>query len=227
MIRMNTARNTTRKSAKTIQRHFSTRLIILDDRVNVHMASKGIDAGELSDFTVAANTFKIPRLTVAQEGFTTFLEELERTIVGNPQFCQGIDEKFIKKSLKKEHMIVYVKNQQYPYDILGFATVSILSGRELYVDLLCANLSYAGMGRHIMKNVLRRIQTTLELDSIVLCSTRAARPFYDRMGFERVPEQLNDMCIPPLTKMVWNPTTKTRRTAKTTRTLRTLAKTAI
>ncbi len=209
----------TRRSAKSIQRHFNPRLIIQNDNINVLLAYRGIDVMDLFDSVGAAATaMKIPRLTVhLGEGDLTgeqFLEELMNTVHKNPNFCNGIRGKYIKESIRKSDMILYIKNQQAPYDILGFATMDVI-GADLKVDLLCTNQRYFGVGRHMIRNVLERLQKALGCKQITLCATEAAYPFYTHVGFEQDTKD-SFYCIPPLKKMVRQTRRTVRKSAKST-----------
>jgi hypothetical protein len=209
----------TRKSAKSVQRHFNPRLIIQDDRINVLLALKGIDVMDLLDTVGAAATAtKIPRLTVHMgEGDSAgehYIKELIETVRKNPNFCHNIHSKYIKQSVRKSQMILYIKNQQYPYDILGFATMDVL-GPDLYVDLICTNKTYYGVGRHMIRNILERLRQAFGCERITLCATNDAHPFYIHVGFE---DDTRDpfYCIPPLKKMVRRTRRTVRKSAKAT-----------
>ena len=183
----------------SVRRHFNPRLLIRSDRVNVALAMQGIDVVLLEDYVQAEQILGIPHITVYQdyEG-EPLLEQLQATVTDNQAFCQGITPEYVKHSFKKADMILYIKNQQYPYDILGFVTMSIV-GRDLYVDLICTNQDYVGMGRYIVDRILLRLVDVLGLRQITLCSTMGAYPFYQRVGFEEVKNEY--YCAPPLRKM--------------------------
>ncbi len=183
----------------SVRRHFNPRLLIRSDRINVALAMQGIDVTDLEDYVQAEQILGIPHISVYQDyAAEPFLEQLQTAITDNEAFCQGITPEFMKHSLKKADMILYIKNQQHPYDVLGFVTMSIV-GRDLYVDLICTNQDYVGMGRYIVDRILLRLVDVLGLRQITLCSTSTAHSFYERVGFEEVKNEY--YCPSPLHKM--------------------------
>ena len=184
----------------TIKQHFNPRLLILTDEANLALATQGVDPLALQDYHVAQDAFGIPRITVHQlltSASDVLLEDLLQS-AQSATFCNGITSEFIGYSFRTTDMILYVKNQQHPYDILGFATLRI-KGRDLYVDLLCTNQTYAGMGRYFFDKLLPKVQTALGLRKITLCSTPDAYAFYKHLGLEE--EEDRGYCDRRLRKM--------------------------
>ena len=200
----------TRKSVSTIKQHFNPRLLILDDSVNLVLATQGIDTFALEDYHIARDIMDIPRITVHQM-LTTVSDVVLEDLLQSTQsanFCNGITAEYVTHSFRTSDMILYVKNQQHPYDITGFATLSI-RGDDLYVDLICTNQMYAGMGRYFFDRLFPKLQNVLGLRKITLCSTPDAYAFYKHMGLEE--EEDRGYCDRRLRKM------RTRRATKATK----------
>jgi hypothetical protein len=111
-------------------------------------------------------------------------------ILSEPEICTPLGQNYVKKSLQLSNIIVlYLINK----DVLGFATVVPQRGTILYLDVICTNYRYRGVGHHLIQDV-KSIAHKNDMKFVKLDSTGPSFPFYQHEGFD-----LNFSTLIPMT----------------------------
>ena len=156
-----------------------------------------------SDLTILPSENTTERKKVSE--FKKFREHLYKGIRSSTKFCNGIQARFLKESLRDCDAILRVESSMTrSKKINGFATLKFYKGsKSLYIDIICTNTDIKGTGSYMIK-LLNDFCKENGLDNIKLSSLTQAVPFYLKTDFE-----CNPMC--KMIKDVTGGGNKTRR----------------
>jgi hypothetical protein len=122
--------------------------------------------------------------------FKKFRENLYKGIRSSGKFCDGIQSRFVKESLRDCDAVLRVESSMTrSKKINGFATLKFYKGsKSLYIDIICTNTNIKGTGSYMIK-LLNDFCKENGLENIKLSSLTQAVPFYLKTDFE-----CNPMC---------------------------------
>jgi GNAT superfamily N-acetyltransferase len=103
-----------------------------------------------------------------------------------PNICTNIGEEYRLNSLRKSSLvIVYHTTEEGKSDneqLLGFITADYSPNRFIYIDLICTNYRYKGVGKQLLQ-VVKDIAKKSGIPKITLNSLLSSVPFYTYQGF--------------------------------------------
>jgi hypothetical protein len=141
--------------------------------------------------------------------FKKFRDILYKDIRSSGKFCDGLNNGFVKDSLKDCDAILRVESSMTrSKKINGFATLKFYKGsKTMYIDVICTNTDIKGTGTYII-NLLNKICKDISIKNIKLSATETALPFYLKTDFECDP-----LC--KMKKEITGGASKTRKNRKT------------
>jgi N-acetylglutamate synthase-like GNAT family acetyltransferase len=124
---------------------------------------------------------------------------IETFITPISDICTRIMEGYRRRSIKDSNLIIaYYTTEEGKNDdekLLGFVTAEYRLKRFIYIDLICTNYRYKGVGKQLLQ-VVKDIAKESEIPKITLKSVLPSVPFYSYQGFNVNTEKLDIDLLP-------------------------------
>ena len=124
---------------------------------------------------------------------------IETFITPISDICTKILEEYRRRSIRNSNLIIaYYTIEEGKSDdekLLGFITAEYRPKRFIYIDLICTNYRYKGVGKQLLQ-VVKDIAKESEIPKITLKSVLPSVPFYSYQGFNVNTEKLDIDLLP-------------------------------
>jgi ankyrin repeat protein len=101
--------------------------------------------------------------------------------IKNYELCQNLERQYINRSLHDCDFFIYILSFGLD-ELLGVCTVMIDTTGKFYIDVICSNLRFAGVGKKMI-NYIKQIADLNNVTDISLNSVGDAVGFYAKQGF--------------------------------------------
>lgn len=127
-----------------------------------------------------SNVSGISKKTIINKNNSDSLKKQIYKYIDRKDLCDGVNPEYVKTALNKCDSFIILLNDDNLILGICLIDIKIINEKEvLYIDVICTNLQYIGVGRYL----INLVKTMSKFKDIVLCSVKSAVEFYNRMEF--------------------------------------------
>ena len=98
--------------------------------------------------------------------------------------CAGLTPDFINQSLFANSCFLFAQLDKAPHNLLGLVSIKLVNDNQLYIDLICTNPKYSGLGTQFL-NLLQEMARRSHRTRIDANAVNASVPFFVAKGFRK------------------------------------------